>query len=147
MTGRRKADHRAGRRLGQEQRAAQIDVHHGVEILRREVEQVATYDRAAPGVVDEAIEALETFQNRSDKRRVAVDLGYVMREERRARPRRLERRLRLLGGLVDDEVGRRYVESAQRERLAAGAADAAAGAGDEGERARRGCHAASSLAP
>ena len=79
-------EHLAQAGLREEQRAAQIDAHHGVEILRREVEHVAALRRADAGIVDEHVEPPNRAAMRAAVAGCDRDVGEVGLSSKAAAP-------------------------------------------------------------
>ena len=55
--------HRLDHRLREEDRAAQVGGDDRVEILRRQIKEIAAHHRADAGIVDEAVDAAELSQH------------------------------------------------------------------------------------
>src|SRR5690606_11643982 len=105
-----------------------------VEVLRLQLKQVAAQHRADPGIVDEAVDAPESFQCRLDKWLMAVQIGNVAAAIGQSATQPFHAVLQILRRFCR-EVGNHDVEAGLSERFSAGETDAWRSARDDGERA------------
>lgn len=144
MLGGRRREHPFCDLLRQEERPAQIDVHHAVVALGRDLQQVAALLHRDACIVDKAFEAAEGLEGALRDAGNGFEIGYIAQDELRVRPalthaRKSRGRRLVLDEIVDDDVVARF-----REAECDPAADAAARAGDENPRTRT--HRAAPLA-
>ena len=125
------ADHDAGRELAGEVEPLEVDRDRVVEVRDRHVLGMLL-GAAATGVVDEDVERAEFGHRPVDPRLRLVEVGDVHRQRQRLPPHRLD--------LGDEVVGRpggpqteRHVGSGMGERQRYRPAEAACGAGHEGD--------------
>ena len=125
--------HPAHRLLGQEQRAAQIDLHHRVEIIGLQIQGIAAQRRADAGICHEAVEPAEPFLDPVQRGLMGGEIGDVEGLEGGLSAMAGDRRTGRLGLLVPLEVGQHQIIAGGGEGYGDGAADTALGPGDEGD--------------